>query len=93
MSKLTVTKVKIFRKRNSKDKNFLGTTSFVLNNSFVVYGARLYERDGNRYVLMPTRKYKGKYLDICHPMTNELRDDIEKKVFKAYDNLKEGSRG
>jgi DNA-binding cell septation regulator SpoVG len=36
---------------------------------------------------MPSRKLKDKWLDICHPTTQELRKEIEKEIFEIYDKI------
>jgi DNA-binding cell septation regulator SpoVG len=90
MSEKKVSNIKIFKRRDEKkseDDYFLGTVSFLLFDSFLVHGARLFDKEGNRYVLMPSRKLKDKWLDICHPTTQELRKEIEKEIFEIYDKI------
>ena len=62
--------------------------SIVLDGELVIHGIRVIETDSKKFVGMPSRKTKDdKFLDVCHPITQELRNTISEAVLKAYDNL------
>lgn len=86
---MKVTNVKIYRREVQEGDTFLGTAQVVLEDCFVIYGIRLFDREGKRYILMPARKLKDNWVDICHPITTDMRNAMEKAVFEAYDKGEE----
>ena len=83
---MEVTEVKIFKKDARKKSNLLATANVIFDNEFVVYGFRLYEKEGKRFVMMPSRKINDEWANICHPITASLRASFERAVFEAYDS-------
>ncbi len=82
-------------KRIDGDSSLLAYASITINDSFVVYGVKLIEKqDGTQFVAMPSnsyekkngRKTETKYADICFPCTKEARKAITEAVFEAYDS-------
>ena len=80
---MKVTDVKIFKREDGEA--FLGSASVVLDDDFVIYGIRVYDKGGKRYILFPSRKVKDKWVNICHPINKECRKKIEEAIFKAFD--------
>lgn len=82
---MTVTDVKITKADKGTIKAW---GSITLDNELVVHGVRVIEMDNKKFVAMPSRKSKdGNFLDVCHPITNSLREIISKAVFEEYEKL------
>ena len=59
--------------------------SIIIDDSFVVHDLKLIRTEAKRFVAMPSKKHKGVFRDIAHPLDRETRDRIQKAVFKEYD--------
>ncbi len=84
---MEITEVNIFLQNEERLKAYVSIT---FDNVFVVRNLKIIDGKKGLFVSMPSRKTKeGDYKDIAHPITNEMRDLIEKKVLLAYnDKLK-----
>lgn len=58
--------------------------TFVINDSFVVHDARIIEGNNGLFVAMPSRKIANGFKDICHPITQELRQEINRIIIDEY---------
>ncbi|MDQ5890163.1 MAG: stage sporulation protein [Candidatus Dependentiae bacterium] len=59
--------------------------SLTFDNSFIVREVKLVESALGLFVSMPSRRKKdGTFKDIAHPLNNEMRQIIERKVLEAY---------
>lgn len=86
---IEITDVKIFKiKRRGA---LLGYANIVINDCFVIKGIKIIEKEGNRrFVAMPSRPLrneKGKFINLCHPLNQDLRDLITIAIFDAYNSL------
>lgn len=63
--------------------------SITLDGDFVVSGIRVVlNKEGKPFVSYPSRKNQnGDYKNICFPMKQALREDIEVKVISEYEKL------
>ena len=89
--KIEITSVKVV-KIERKGSAVIGYADIVLNECFAVHGIKILERNGKRFVAMPSRKLRqGKraYRDLCHPLNQETRELLTKEIFEAYDALEE----
>ena len=72
----------------STNKKIIGFVSITIDDNFVINGVRIIENNNKRFVAMPSRKTtKGTYKDICHPITNDLREYFEKTILEEFDKL------
>lgn len=79
---MEVTKVRIYPQKEKKVKAYATIT---LDDQFVVHNLKIVQFDEGVKIFMPSRKTNdGTLKDIAHPITNELRQEIEQKVIKAY---------
>jgi len=63
--------------------------SLTFDNSFIVREIKLVESHLGLFVSMPSRRKKdGTFKDIAHPLNNEMRQLIERKVLEAYEHAK-----
>ena len=59
--------------------------SITLDNAFVVHDVKVVDGQNGLFVAMPSRKTPtGEFRDIAHPISQEARDMIQKKVLEAY---------
>lgn len=86
---MQVTEVRIYPQQEKKVKAYATIT---LDNEFVVHNLRIVEFENGVKIFMPSRKINdGSHKDVAHPITNELRQQIEEKVLNAY-NEKTGEK-
>ena len=53
----------------------------------VIHGARLMEKEGTRWLSMPSRKLSnGNWLDFIELSSKELKNTLEKLALEAYEN-------
>ncbi|TYB31051.1 MAG: septation regulator SpoVG [Candidatus Mcinerneyibacterium aminivorans] len=84
---MEITDVRIYLRDNEKLKAFVTVT---FDDDFVVRGMKVIDGNKGRFVAMPSRRRNdGTFQDIAHPINNDMREYIEEKVFKAYDEAVE----
>lgn len=84
---MEVTEVRIYPQKEKKVKAYATIT---LDNVFVVHNLRIVAFEDGAKIFMPSRKTSnGIHKDVAHPISNELRKQIEEKVINAY-NQKTG---
>lgn len=60
--------------------------SLTFDNCFVVHELKIIEGTKGRFVAMPSKKLEGnKFVDIVHPIDNNVRTQIQQKVLAQYD--------
>ncbi len=74
-------------------KNTKAFADVVIDDAFVIHGVGIVEKDGKRFVSMPSKTWTNKEgedrrRDICHPIKSEMRIAIQNAVFAAYDSKK-----
>lgn len=85
MAGLEVTEVRVrpFSKEDEKLKAFATIT---LNECFIVSDLKIIKGKKGLFVAMPSRKMNdGTFRDIAHPLNNDTRGMIERKVLAAYE--------
>ncbi len=82
---MKITQVHVYPKENEKVKGYV---TIVLDECFLVNGLKIISGKNGFFVSMPARKKKnGKFKDIAHPITKDLRDQIENLVFEEYEKI------
>ncbi|MCB4791112.1 MAG: septation regulator SpoVG [Elusimicrobia bacterium] len=80
---MKITEVRIFLKDEQKLKAYAAVT---FDDVFVVHNLRIVKGEKGLMVCMPSRKMNdGTFKDIAHPITNDFRHDLEKKVLEFYE--------
>lgn len=80
---MEITEVKVFPVNEDRLKAYVSIT---IDNCFVVRDLKVIDGTGGLFVAMPSKKRKdGQFKDIAHPLNQETRDLIERKVFEAYE--------
>lgn len=73
-------------KRTFKDNGKLkAVANLIIDEGFIIKNVRLVNGTKGFFVSMPSRKIKdGSYVDICHPIQSNVREQIENSVLEAY---------
>lgn len=80
---MEITEVKVFPVNEDRLKAYVSIT---IDNCFVIRDLKVIDGTGGLFVAMPSKKRKdGQFKDIAHPLNQETRDLIERKVFEAYE--------
>ena len=80
---MEITDVRIFPRNGHP--NLRAFASLVLDGSFAVKDIKVVEGERGLFVSMPSRRLQnGKYLDVAHPITREMRDLVQARVLEAY---------
>ncbi|MDO9514137.1 MAG: septation regulator SpoVG [Elusimicrobiota bacterium] len=79
---MEITDVRIFIREDGKMKAFAAVT---FDASFVVHNIRVLDGSNGFFVSMPSKKRKdGKYQDVAHPITTEMRQRLDKVIIEKY---------
>jgi stage V sporulation protein G len=84
---MEITEVRVFPRgpEEMNDRKFKAYASITFDGTFVVTGLKVIEGGNGHFVVMPSRKLvNGAFKDIAHPIKNDLRDDIAKKVLDQF---------
>jgi len=79
---MEITEVKVFPVNEEKLKAYI---TIVLDNCFVVRDLKIISGVAGLFVAMPSKRRKdGVFKDIAHPLNQQTRADMEKKILDAY---------
>ncbi len=79
---MEITEVKVFPVNEEKLKAYI---TIVLDNCFVVRDLKIIGGNAGLFVAMPSKRRKdGAFKDIAHPLNQETRTVMEKKILEAY---------
>ena len=80
---MEITDVQIFLTQEDKLKAY---ASIVLDDCFVVRDLKVILGLSGLFVAMPAKKRKdGSFRDIAHPLNQEMRERLERRVLEAYE--------
>ena len=70
-----------------------GTASVNINDAFAIRGVKIIEGSNGLFVSMPSYKVGNDYKDICFPITQECRKQLNDAVLTAYEQaITQGQR-
>ena len=79
---MTITDVQIFLAHEEKLKAYATIT---FDDCFIVRDLKVIQGTSGLFIAMPAKRRKdGSFKDIAHPLNQEMRAEIEQKVFDAY---------
>lgn len=82
---MDITQVQIYPRESDKVKGYV---TIVLDNCFLVNDIKIISGKNGCFVSMPAKKRKnGKFKDIAHPITKDLRQKIEDAIFAEYERM------
>ena len=62
-----------------------GMASVNINGAFAIRGVKIVEGSNGLFVSMPSYKSGNEYKDICFPITQECREQLNRAVIGAYE--------
>ena len=79
---MEITEVRVFPVEEEKLK---GYATITFDGCFVVRDLKIIAGTNGLFVAMPSKKRKdGKYRDTAHPLSTQMREEIEQKVLGTY---------
>jgi stage V sporulation protein G len=79
---MEITEVKIYPANVGKLKAY---ATMVIDNCFIIRDLKVIESDKGLFISMPSRRKKdGSFKDIAHPLNQETREMIEKRIIEEY---------
>lgn len=82
---LNITDVRITPIAN--DDKLRAYAAIVLDGAFLVGDLRVVEGEEGYFVAMPSRRKRdGSYKDIAYPLSNEVREFLERRVLEAFES-------
>lgn len=59
--------------------------SITIDNAIAIHDIKLVQGDERMFVAMPSRREdSGIFRDIIHPISSNIREEIEEKILDAY---------
>lgn len=93
MSKFEITSIRVHKLPKSEDSNIVGVASIVLNKAFLVNDIRIIQGKERLFCGMPSRRLEDKsFMNICHPLNNEVRKYLENLILAEYINTPDESK-
>jgi len=81
---MKITEIKVFPVNEERLKDYVSIT---IEDCFVIRDLKIINGNTGLFVAMPSKKRKdGQFKDIAHPLNQETRDQLEKAIFKAYED-------
>lgn len=60
--------------------------SITIDNAIAIHDIKLVQGDERLFVAMPSRREdSGIFRDIIHPISSNVRDELEEKIVRAYE--------
>lgn len=85
---MEITNIRIFKAK--KRGPVLAYANVILSGQFIIRGITLLENERGRFISMPSRKLRDKerqYRNMCHPLNSNVREELTKAIFDAYDEF------
>lgn len=59
--------------------------SITIDNAIAIHDIKLVQGDERMFVAMPSRREdSGIFRDIIHPISSDIREEIEERILRAY---------
>ena len=74
---MEITNVRIFKAKQRGP--VLAYANVIIGNQFIIRGITLIEKDGRRFISMPSRRVLNSnrnFRDTVHPLNRELREEL-----------------
>ncbi len=79
---MEITDIRIFLREEERLKAYAAVT---FDSSFVVHNMRVIDGKNGLFVSMPSKRRKdGKYQDVAHPITTDMRQKLDKAIIESY---------
>lgn len=68
--------------------------SVTIDDAFVVHDVKVVDGQNGLFVAMPSRKTpNGEFRDIAHPISQEARDVLQRKILEKYEEVLASGEG
>ena len=83
---LNISHVRIKHFDDNNKGNFKAYADITIGNAFMIHGFRILESTEGLFLTMPSKKgMDGKtYKDIAHPISVEMKNELEEIIFAKY---------
>jgi stage V sporulation protein G len=79
---MMITNVNVFRVDGEK---LMAYATVIFDHAFIIRDLRIIRGKNGPFVQMPNKRTKeGTYIDIAHPLSQKMRDQLELKVIQKY---------
>ena len=85
---MDITNIKIYKAKQRGP--VLAYANVILDNQFIIRGITLIDKDGKRFISMPSRRIrngKRNFRDTAHPLNEEIREELTDAIFEAYEDF------
>ena len=83
---MQITDIKV--RKISQEGKMKAVVSVTFDNVFVVHDIKVIEGKEKLFAAMPSRKSTdGTYRDIVHPITTEMREELQNAILAKYEEL------
>jgi len=84
---MNITDIRV-RKVSSEGSKMRAIVSVTFEDCFVVHDIKVIEGQDKFFIAMPSRKTAdGVFKDIAHPITSDMRSDMESKILAKYEEV------
>lgn len=74
-------------RKTMQEGRLRAVVSITIDNAIAIHDIKLVQGDERMFVAMPSRREdSGTYRDIIHPISSNVRAEIEDKILAAYQN-------
>lgn len=85
---MEITNVSV-NKINKDDSRLLGYATVIIDDAIAIHNIKIVQGDNEIFISMPSRKVdEKKYVDIVHPITNEVRVKLQEAIINKYEGEK-----
>ena len=87
---MEITNVKIYKAKQRGP--VLAYANVILDKQFMIRGITLIEKDGRKFISMPSRRVLNgdrNFRDTSHPLNRIIRKDLTDAIFEAYEEFLE----
>ncbi len=72
-------------RKTMHDGRLRAVVSITIDNAIAIHDIKLVQGDERMFVAMPSRREdSGIFRDIIHPISSNVREEIEEKILNAY---------
>ena len=80
---LEISDIKI--RKTMHEGRLRAVVSITIDNAIAIHDIKLVQGDERMFVAMPSRREdSGIFRDIIHPISSNVREEIEEKILNAY---------
>ncbi len=72
-------------RKTMHDGRLRAVVSITIDNAIAIHDIKLVQGDERMFVAMPSRREdSGTFRDIIHPISSNIREEIENRILDAY---------